>query len=148
VPYGLFADAIPEHTAHSADSAKDFPTIDGSRAKPGGQLHVYPIGYRDSADMTGLANEVHDSPVFLSLLQVFDSQIRGLVSPQSACEEKCQQGTVTFTLHSRGVRTLPQRASLLRCEPVSHPNAIFLQTLHPPNPGGQIGAEQTTICGL
>jgi hypothetical protein len=96
VPYGLFADAIPEHMAHSADSAKDLPTIDRSRVEPGDELKVYPIGYRDSANMTGLANEIHDGPMFLSLLQVFDSQSRGLVSPQSACQEKCQQGTVTF----------------------------------------------------
>src|SRR5580698_10485929 len=83
-----------------------------------------------------------------SLLQVFDSQTGGLVSPQSASQEKSQQGTITFAFHPCVVRTLPQRTGLLIGQPVSHPHAILLQTLHTPNPGSQIGAEQTAICGL
>jgi hypothetical protein len=47
--------------------------------------------------MTPFTDEVHDGPMFLSLLQVFDSQTGGLVSPQSASQEKSQQGTVTFS---------------------------------------------------
>ena len=48
-----------------------------------------------------------------SLLQVFDSQTGGLVSPQSASQEKSQQGTVTFAFHPCLVRALPQRTGLL-----------------------------------
>jgi hypothetical protein len=98
--------------------------------------------------MTGLANEVNDDSMFLSLLQVLHFQIRGLVPSQSASQEKGQQGTVTFALHPCIIRTLPQRTSLFSRQPVSHPHAILLQALHTPNPGSQIGAEQTTICGL
>jgi hypothetical protein len=148
VPDCLFAYAIPEHAARTTDAAKDLSTIDRSRTEPAKQLHVHPIGHRDGANMTALANKVHDGPMFLSLLQVFDSQTGGLVSPQSASQEKSQQGTVTFAFHSCLVRTLPQRTGLLIGQPVSHPHAILLQTLHTPNPGSQIGAEQTAICGL
>jgi hypothetical protein len=35
VPYGLFADAIPEHSTRTADTAKDLPAIDRSRTEPG-----------------------------------------------------------------------------------------------------------------
>jgi hypothetical protein len=98
--------------------------------------------------MTALANKIDDGPMFFSLLHVFDSQIGGLVSPQSAGHEKSQQGTVALALHLCIVRTLPQRASLFIRQPVSHPHAILLQSLHASNPRGQIGTEQSTICGL
>src|ERR1035438_2021663 len=84
VPYCLFADTVPEHSAHAADPAKDFPSINRSGAEPIDQLQIHPFGHRDSAYMTSLANEVHDGPMVLPLLQVFGSQIRGLVTSQSA----------------------------------------------------------------
>jgi hypothetical protein len=148
VPYSLLADAIAEHPARTADTPKDLPAMDRSRTEPGKQFHVHPIGHRDRADMTGLAHKIDDGPMVFSLLQVFDSQAGGLMSPQSASQEKSQQGAVTFAFHSCVVRTLPQRASLLIGQPVSHPHAILLQTLHPPNARGQIGTEQPAICGL
>src|ERR1700758_2059325 len=98
--------------------------------------------------MTGLANEGHDGPMFLSLLQVLHFQIRGLVPSQSASQEKGQQGTVTFALYSCIIRTLPQRARLFSRQPVSHAHALLLQALRTPNPTSQIGAEQTASCGL
>lgn len=91
-----------------ADTAKDLPAIDGSRTEPGMQLHVHPIGHWDRANMTPLANKIDDGPVVFSLLQVFDSQIGGLVSSQPAGQEKSQQGTVAFAFHSRIVGALPQ----------------------------------------
>ena len=107
VPYGLFADSFPEHATRTADPAKDLTTIDGSRTQPANQLPVDPIRHRDRANMTALANKIHDGPVFLSLLQVFDSEIHGLVSSQSAGQQKSQQGTVTFAFHPCIVRALP-----------------------------------------
>jgi hypothetical protein len=98
--------------------------------------------------MTALANKVNDGPVFLPLLQVFDSQAGCFVSPQSASQEKSQQGTVTLAFRPRIIWTLPQRASLLIRQPVSHPHAVLLQALHTPNPCGQIGTEQPAICGF
>jgi hypothetical protein len=88
--------------------------------------------------MTALAHKIDDGPMVFSLLHVFHSQIGGLVSPQSAGQEKSQQGTVTLALHSCIVRTLPQTASLFIRQPVSHPHAILLQALHASNPCGQI----------
>jgi hypothetical protein len=98
--------------------------------------------------MPAFAHKIDDGPMVFSLLHVFDSEIGGLVSPQSASQEKSQQGTVTFPLHSCAVRTLPQRASLLIRQPISHPDAVFLEAFHTPNPCCQIGAEQSAICGL
>jgi hypothetical protein len=98
--------------------------------------------------MTRLANQIDDGPMVFSLLQVFDPEAGGLMPPQSASQEKRQQGTITFAFHSCLVRTLPQRASLLIGQPVSHPHAILLQILDTPNPRRQIGTEQTAICGF
>jgi hypothetical protein len=36
--------------------------------------------------MTGLAHKIDDGPMVFSLLQVFDSQAGGLMSPQSASQ--------------------------------------------------------------
>lgn len=130
VPYSLLTDAIPEHSTRTTDTPKDLPAVDRSRTEPGKQFHVHPVGHRDSADMTGLAHKIDDGPMVCSLLQVFDSQAGGLMSPQCASQEKSQQGTVTFAFHSCVVRTLPQRESLLIGQPVSDPHAILLQTLH------------------
>ena len=148
VPNGLFANPVPERATRSADTAKNLSTINASRTEPAKQFPIYPIGHRDRAKMTALAHKIDNGPMVFSLLHVFDSQIRGLVSPQSAGQEKSQQGTVTFAFHARVVRTLPQRASLLIRQPVSHPHAILLQALHAPDPCGQIGTEQTAICCL
>jgi len=98
--------------------------------------------------MPGFANEVHDGPMFLSLLQVFGSQFRGLVSPQSASQQKGQDGPVTFALHPSRVGSLPKRAGLLSRKSVSQANTILLHASYAPNSGGQIGAEQATIGGL
>src|SRR5271155_3761002 len=67
LPDRLFADAIPEHSTRTADTAKDLPTIDGSRTEPGKQLHVHPVGHRDRANMTALANKIDDGPMVFSL---------------------------------------------------------------------------------
>src|SRR6202167_1121358 len=108
VPYGLFADAIPEDAARTADTAKDLSAIDRGRTEPVKQLYVHPVGHRNGANMTTLANKIDDGPVFLPLLQVFNTQTGILVSPQSASQEKSQQGTITFAFHAGMVRTLPQ----------------------------------------
>jgi hypothetical protein len=96
MPYCLFADAIPEHATCSADTAKHLPTIDGWWTEPAVQLRIHPVGHRDRANMPAFANKIDDGPMVFSLLQIFDSEIGGLVSPQSARQEKSQQGTVTF----------------------------------------------------
>jgi hypothetical protein len=69
--------------------------------------------------MTALANKIDDGPVFLSLLQVFDTQTGSLVPPQSASQEKSQQGN-----HHVCLSCVHGQDSATTSEPV-HPSASF-----------------------
>jgi hypothetical protein len=98
--------------------------------------------------MTALANKIDDGPVFLSLLQVFDTQTAASCRLNPQARRRASRATITFAFHACMVRTLPQRASLFIRQPVSHSHTVLFQALHAPNSCGQIGTEQSTICGL
>jgi hypothetical protein len=88
VPDGFLTDTIAQHTTCAADTPKDPSAINRSGAEPIQKFDVNPIGHRDCPDMTSFANKIHNGPVFLSLLQILDSETGGLMASQPAREEK------------------------------------------------------------
>lgn len=87
VPDRFFTDPLPQHSSRPADTAEDSSTVDRRRTDPVQQLRVYPVRHRDRANMASFANKVHDGPLILSLLQVFHTQMGGLVAPQTAGQQ-------------------------------------------------------------
>jgi hypothetical protein len=82
VPNSLFADAVSENAARSADTPKHLSTIDRGGAEPAQKLRVHPIRHRNRSNMTSLTDKVHDGPMFLSLLQILDSETGSLMASQ------------------------------------------------------------------
>jgi len=64
-----------------ADAPEQLPTADASSGEPVIKQLSDPAGQRDRADVAGFANEVHDGPVFFSLLEVLTRQLHGFVPP-------------------------------------------------------------------
>lgn len=98
--------------------------------------------------MTSLADEVHDRPVLLSLLEILGSKRHSFVSSQAAGQHESEQGSIAFSSDQVCIRCLPQRTGLLCGEPVAQPDTVLLQAFHPPDSGGEIRTEQTAISGL
>ena len=72
-------------------------------------------------------------------------EIGQLAAAQTTAQQGREHRAVPFAVERAGVRRLAKTAGLLRREPVSKPNAQFLDALHTPNAGSQFGAEQPRI---
>jgi hypothetical protein len=93
----------------------------GSGLHPLVQLAVNPIRHGNRSDVTAHSAQIHDCPVPLALLQVINSQLGRLVTPQSTSKPEGEQRTVAFSLHPFLVWSLPECVSLFGRQPVAYP---------------------------
>lgn len=111
-------------------------------------LDPSPSAAPESSEYVGLANQVDNRPVVLSSLQVRNVQLNGLVPPQTAGDECGQQRHVPFTFHGSWIRSIEQRQSLIRQEPIPESNAHLLYAFHSAYARGQVSTEEPAIRSL
>src|SRR4051794_26742297 len=61
-----------------------------------------PIRYGNGPNMAALANEIDESPVLLSLLQVGKRYVRQLATSEPATEQDSKNGAVAFAFNVSG----------------------------------------------
>jgi hypothetical protein len=84
--------------------------------------------------MSRLALQIDNSPVFLRLFQMFDSEINGFVATQTAGKQQRKKRTVSLALELFTVRGLPEREALLNSQPVAQAHAEISNAFNSANP--------------
>jgi len=83
--------------------------------------------------------------VILTLLEVAKLQINRLVSPDSTCEENCEEGPITLAPRLFAVGRLPQAPGLFGREPVPEADSELLDALDAANAGRRIRTREPAI---
>jgi hypothetical protein len=74
VPDGFLGHAFTQDPPHLRHSTEDLASVDPSSIQPDSQLFHYPAGDRNRANVSCLALQIDNGPVFLPLFKMFDSQ--------------------------------------------------------------------------
>jgi len=145
VPDGFHGKPLSPDPIQSVDFPEDLPVLNAGGHNPVLQLLSSPVGNRNRPDVTTLANHIDNRPMVFTLFEITQSE-RGYLTPsQSTGQQKRKQRSVTLAFEPLGVRCLPERLALTRCEPVTQTDAEFPYPMHAVNSGCKIGAEQTGI---
>src|SRR5277367_4659641 len=97
----------PRIRPHFRHSTEDLTSVDPRSIQPDSQLFHYPTGDRNRANMSRLAPQIDNSPVFLPLFQILESEINGFVATQTAGKQQRKKCTVSLALERLTVRGLP-----------------------------------------
>jgi hypothetical protein len=98
--------------------------------------------------MAALANKVCDNPVFLPLLDVFNSQSSQLGPPQTTAQQNRERGVIALSPKTCTVHGSQKALALLRRKPISNRYAQSLGTFYSANSSSQIRTEETAISSL
>jgi hypothetical protein len=77
-----------------------------------------------------LAEQVHDAPPTVSLLNVSERERSHLRTSQSAAEQHGQNATVAEALLGRSIRCVEQRLGLLDREPIAESDTFGRHAFH------------------
>jgi hypothetical protein len=123
VPNSLLGHAFTLSPSHLGDPTKDLSSVDPRCIQPDAQFFHNPAGHRNRSDVSGLAFQVDDGPVFLSLFQMFESKGDSFVSTQTTGEQECEKRTIAFAFQVLPVGSLPECKALLGIEPIPESDA-------------------------
>src|SRR5215469_9948377 len=98
--------------------------------------------------MASFAHQIDDDPVFFPPLKMIQGQCHDFVPSQPTRKHKSQQSAVSFSFEPLLLRSLPKRPSLLCSQPVTKPNAQFLNAFDTTDTRGQVSTQETTISCL
>jgi hypothetical protein len=76
--------------------------------------------------------------MLVSLLQILHGYCRKLGTTQTTSKKYGDHGVISFVSELFGSECDKQGFALLRCEPITDPNSVFLGSFYTTNPGGQI----------
>src|ERR1017187_6618974 len=145
LPNHLLAQTDALHFAGAVHRAEYKSVSDTSRGSPRIYRHLYPRWhwYRPHAAM--LANEVHNAPSSVALLDVGDCERSHLGPPEPAAQEHRQGRPVAQALGRGGIRGVQQLLGLLDGQPVPQADPLGCDPLNPRNPIGEFGRQETVI---
>jgi hypothetical protein len=98
--------------------------------------------------MPTLADEVGNYPMLFSSLQILDGQRSSLGSPQPAPEEDGNHSIAAPIAQIPVIEYRKEPFALFGGQPIADPHAMFLNSLNPPDPCREIGAQKPAIRGL
>jgi hypothetical protein len=113
LPDDLFAERQALNLAAAVHGPEHLPSRDAGRRRPRVDRHLNPRRHRYRPDAAMLADEVHDTPSPVSLLDVPKSERCHFGSPQPAPEEDGENRAVAQALRGHSVRRIEQFLCLL-----------------------------------
>ncbi len=128
--------------------AKDRPIDDSRLRHPRLESSGNPEWDWNGPNMTTLADQIGEHPVFFSLLQILNAQCCQFRATQSASQQHGDHGVISYSPEGVPVEYAEQTSSLLGGQPIAHPDAKLLGALDPANSGGEVRTEQTGISGF
>ena len=148
VPDDILRDTFAPDPACPGDRP-EYPALrNTSLGCPVIQRGFHPGWNRDSADMSPLADQVHDRPVALSHLHVVHVQASQLRSAQAATEQHGQHGVITLGPKAVASSMPENLRALLDHQPVAGAKPELLHAFHAADPSGQFRAQQPRVGGL
>ena len=107
MPDSFLGHAFAQDPAHLRHPTEDLLSVDPCGVQPDAQFFHYTAGYWNRADVSCLALQIDNGPMFLPLFQMFDPEINGFVATQTAGKQQSKKCTVSFALEPFRVRGLP-----------------------------------------
>jgi hypothetical protein len=129
VPDNFLCHAFTQDPPHLRHSTEDLTSVDTRSIQPDSQLFHYPTGDRNRANVSCLALQIDNGPVFLSLFKMFDSEANGFVAPQAAGKQQRKKRTISLALELFAVWGSPERKGLFNSQPVAKRTPRFLTPL-------------------
>ena len=114
MPDNVLADAIAPNRSILAGGAEYSSAANLGRRCPAVQLVFDPMRDRYGSNMTALPNQVHDDPMSLTDLYLFERQVRQLSATKSTPHQDCQHRTVPSLLQAVAGRAVHQTRALLQ----------------------------------
>src|ERR1035437_2198897 len=145
MPDHVFRDPVSPDRAGTIHTSEQPPVRDGRGPGPFVQSRLTPIGNRNRADVSTLANQIHYGPVLLALLDVTNLEFGHLSPTQAAAEQYCQDCSITFALQSLLVGGSQKPPALIHGQPIAQPNAELLGPFHALDARGQFRTEQSAV---
>jgi hypothetical protein len=84
VPDGFLGHALTQNLPHLRHATEDLTALDSRGVQPDPQLFHYPGRDRNRPDVSGLSLQIDNCPMFLSLIQMFDSEANGFMAAKAA----------------------------------------------------------------
>src|SRR5512142_2787964 len=103
MPDHLLRDACSPHRPLAADAAEQAACRNWRRRHPSIHGGLYPVRYRDGANVSGLSHHVGDYPVTLPLLNVLQGETSDLGAAQPTAEHQRQDRLVASAFEVGGV---------------------------------------------
>jgi len=88
-----------------------------------------------------LADKIDDRPAVFTSLEMVETEVGKLSSSETATEKDGNDRSVALALEAFGIGGLPQVTSFLCGQPISQPNAEFLNTFYAADAGGEFWTE-------
>src|SRR5260370_25467285 len=96
MPDYLFRDPVSPDRARTIHTSEQPPVRYGCGLGPFIQSRFDPIGNRNCSDVSTLANQIHDGPMLLALLEITHLKFGHLSPTQTAAEKHCQNCSIPF----------------------------------------------------
>lgn len=153
-PHSVFAYDVPDHFLGDSFTpygsvlcyaTKERPGFNLTRPRPAIDDTLHPVRNGHGSNMAAFAEQIDNSPVIVTTLEMLQGKLSGFRTPQSTPEQEGENGTIPFADQRFAVWATKQVFGLFRAEPVAQPNAQTLGALDTPNAGGQVRAEQSHI---
>jgi hypothetical protein len=100
-----------------------------------------------TAHVSAFADEIRNHPVLLALLNGLELQGQQLGAAQAAADQHRDHCLVPELARGRRRDAFEKPPALLRCQPVSQPDANAPHARDPTNTGCQFGAQKTRVGG-
>ena len=145
IPQHLRLHPVAPDPAGLVDGPKDAPLGDGGGRRPSIDRGLDPLRDGHGPDMAALSDEIGDDPVLLPLLDRFQRERQQLAAAQP---QPMSMASIAYSRSCRGLaglRAFQEPPALLRCQPVSEPDAETSNTLHAADAGGQLRAQEAGI---
>ncbi len=119
VPDCLLRHAFTQHPPRLGDPAEDLPSVDPRVIQPDAKLFHDPAGHRNRTNVSALAIQIDDGPVFLPLFRVFEPKCDRFVPVQTTGKQQRQERAIPFPFKVFAVGSLPECQTLLVAQPVA-----------------------------
>ena len=98
LPDDLFRQDIAAHPVSTMNTPEHTPVFEDGRTGPPVDRDLYPVRHRSSADAPVLANEIHDAPSTITLLDMREREGGDLGPSQSAAQKDRNDGAIAKPL--------------------------------------------------
>ena len=145
VPDGLLRHTFTQSPSHLGDTTEDLASVDSRCIQPDSQLFHDPAWDRNGANMSCLALQIDDGPVFLPLFQMLESQGNGFVPAKTAGKQQRKKRAISLALQVLTVGGLPECKALLGAQPVAETDSEISYAFYTANSRGQVGAQEAGV---